>query len=146
MSVARSIVLPAYNEEAYIEEMVARCVTALDRKQDSSKILVIDNCSTDRTAEIVDKLHEGDARIRIIRHETNKLYAGSCQTGAHNSVGERVFIMDSDGQINPEEIWKFDAELDKGFDVVFGKRIQRAAIHAGAYGVQDLLVASTRAH
>lgn len=125
MAVDRSVVLPAYNEQEYISEMVDRCVKALEKRPGSFEVIVIDNCSTDRTADIVDEIHSHDERVRVIRHDVNKLYAGSCQTGARNSEGERVFILDSDGQIDPEEIWNFDAELDKGKDVVFGRRVER---------------------
>ena len=125
MSVMRSVVLPAYNEDAYIEEMVARCVKAMERSADPFEIIVVDNCSTDATASLVDAVHERDSRIRVVRHEVNKLYAGSCQTGTKESRGERIFILDSDGQIDPEEIWKFDAALAEGDDIVFGRRVNR---------------------
>ena len=124
-SISRSVVLPAYNEEGYIAEMVGRCVRVMEKHEDPFEIIVVDNCSTDSTAAIVDRLHQDDSRIRVIRHETNKLYAGSCQTGADNATGDRIFILDSDGQIDPEEIWKFDAGLDEGNDIVFGRRVER---------------------
>jgi glycosyltransferase involved in cell wall biosynthesis len=125
MSVMRSVVLPAYNEEAYIEEMVSRCVKAMERSSDPFEIIVVDNCSVDSTASIVDRIHERDPRVRVVRHEVNRLYAGSCHTGTNESTGERIFILDSDGQIDPEEIWKFDAALAEGNDIVFGRRVDR---------------------
>jgi glycosyltransferase involved in cell wall biosynthesis len=123
--IARSVVLPAYNESEYISEMVDRCVRVMEKREDSFEIIVVDNCSTDNTAVIVEGIHEIDPRVRVIRHEVNKLYAGSCLTGAKQSKGERIFIMDSDGQIDPDEIWNFDAQLDAGNDIVFGRRVER---------------------
>ncbi len=125
LAVDRSVVLPAYNEQEYISEMVDRCVKALEQRPGTFEVIVIDNCSTDRTAGIVDEIHARDSRVRVIRHETNKLYAGSCQTGASNAEGEHIFILDSDGQIDPQEIWAFDAKLDEGNDIVFGRRVDR---------------------
>ncbi len=125
MPAMRSVVLPAYNEAGYIDQMLRRTVRSLERRAEPFEIIVVDNCSTDDTAAIADRFRQSDRRIRVVRHEVNRLYAGSCQTGARASHGDRVFILDSDGQIDPEDIWGFDAALDGGLEVVFGKRIER---------------------
>jgi glycosyltransferase involved in cell wall biosynthesis len=122
----RSIVLPAYNESGYIEEMIARTIRAGEQRSDPFEVIVVDNASTDDTAAIVEKLAAQDARIRLIRHPENRLYAASCMSGTKAAKGERVFILDSDGQHPPSDIWKFDEAIDQGFDVVFGWRVKRA--------------------
>ncbi len=130
----RSIILPAFNESGYIQEMVHRTIAACERAADPFEILVIDNASRDDTAAIVERMAAADPRVRLLRHETNRLYAGSCLTGVKASSGDRVFILDSDGQHPPVDIWKFDAKLDEGHDLVFGWRRQRAE------GVQRLVM------
>ena len=122
----RSVILPAYNESGYIAEMVRRTVEACERSADPFEVLVIDNASQDDTAAIVERLAAADGRIRLLRHDTNRLYAGSCLTGVRAARGDHIFILDSDGQHPPSDIWKFDAALASGFDLVFGWRHERA--------------------
>ena len=124
-SVGRTIVLPAYNEEGFIEDMVRLSIKAAEERQDSFEIIVVDNASTDRTAALVEALARDDSRVRLIRHSENRLYAGSCASGCEAAKGERVFILDSDGQHPPTDIWKFDEKLDEGYDLVFGHRTHR---------------------
>ena len=122
----RSIVLPAYNESGYIAQMVAETIRAAAMREDPFEVIVVDNASTDDTAGIVERLARADSRISLIRHPENRLYAMSCLSGTKAAKGERVFILDSDGQHPPTDIWKFDAKLDEGADFVFGWRVKRA--------------------
>jgi glycosyltransferase involved in cell wall biosynthesis len=125
-TVLRSIILPAYNESGYIAEMVAQTIRAGELRSDPFEVIVVDNASTDETALIVERLAQADSRITLIRHPENRLYAMSCLTGTKAAKGDRVFILDSDGQHPAADIWKFDAKLDEGADFVFGWRVKRA--------------------
>ncbi len=122
----RSFVLPAYNEAGYIATMIERTIAAGELRPDPFEVIVVDNASTDDTVSIVDRMASRDPRVRLIRHPENRLYAASCLTGAKESLGDRVFILDSDGQHDPVDIWKFDSKLDQGYDFVFGWRTERA--------------------
>jgi len=122
----RSIVLPSYNEAGYIAEMIDRTIEAGEDRSDPFEVIVVDNASKDDTAAIVEKLAQSDSRIRLIRHPENRLYAASCLSGSKAARGERVFVLDSDGQHAPSDIWKFDAKLDEGHDLVFGWRVERS--------------------
>ena len=124
--VVRTIVLPAYNEEGFIAEMIRLSLQAGEKSNDAFEVIVIDNASTDNTAKIVTDIGAQDERVRLVSHPENRLYAGSCRSGIEAARGERVFILDSDGQHSPDDIWKFDARLLEGFDLVFGRRTQRA--------------------
>jgi glycosyltransferase involved in cell wall biosynthesis len=121
----RSVILPAYNESGYIEQMVHRTVDALSVRDDEFEVIVVDNASEDDTSDIVRRMSEHDERIKLIRHPENRLYAASCLTGTKASKGDRIFILDSDGQHSPDDLWNFDRVLDEGFDVVFGWRKER---------------------
>jgi glycosyltransferase involved in cell wall biosynthesis len=122
----RTIGLPAYNEAGYIAEMVGRALRAGEMRCDPFEVIVVNNASTDDTAKIVDDIARRDPRVRLISHPENRLYAASCYTATKAAKGDRIFILDSDGQHPPEDIWKFDAKLDEGYDIVFGWRTQRA--------------------
>lgn len=122
----RTVVLPAYNESEFIEEMLDWTITAMEQRSDPFEIIVVDNASTDNMSEIVEKRAASDERIRLIVHNENRLYAGSCLTGTKAAHGERIFILDSDGQHDPADVWTFDAALDEGYGIVFGWRKQRS--------------------
>lgn len=122
----RTIVLPAYNESGYIAEMVRRTVDTAASRPDPFEVIVVNNASIDDTAAIVERLAAEDSRIRLINHPENRLYAASCLSGTKAARGDRIFIMDSDGQHPPSDIWLFDAKLDEGYDLVFGWRRRRA--------------------
>jgi len=122
----RSIVLPAFNESGYIAEMIAQTIRAGEQRSDPFEIIVVDNASTDSTVAIVEEMAQRDPRVRLIRHPDNRLYAMSCLSGTKAAKGDRVFILDSDGQHPAADIWKFDAKLDAGADFVFGWRVKRA--------------------
>jgi glycosyltransferase involved in cell wall biosynthesis len=122
----RTIILPAFNESGYIAEMVARAIIAGEMRPDPFEIIVVNNASADATAAIVAAIAVKDPRVRLISHPENRLYAASCLTGAKAAQGERIFILDSDGQHPAEDLWKFDEKLDAGNDLVFGWRRRRA--------------------
>lgn len=63
-----SIGMPLYNEERYIRDSLA---AILAQDYGNLEIIISDNCSTDRTADICSELSRGDGRVRILRHETN---------------------------------------------------------------------------
>ncbi|MGH9895221.1 MAG: glycosyltransferase family 2 protein, partial [bacterium] len=114
-TVVRSVVLPAYNEETYIKTMVERTIRACEARTDPFEVIVVDNASSDSTPFIVSQIALDDSRVRLIRHPDNKLYAGSCATGAGAARGDRVFIIDSDGQHDPADVWVIDQKLDQGY-------------------------------
>lgn len=121
----RSIILPAFNESGYIAEMIARALKAGQLRTDPFEIIVVNNASTDATAATVAAIAAREPRVTLISHPENRLYAASCLTGTRAARGERIFILDSDGQHPPEDVWKFDARLELGDDIVFGWRRRR---------------------
>lgn len=140
----RSIILPAFNEQEHIAEMVAGCLRAGSARADPVEVIVVDNASADDTARIVKEIAGADKRVRLITHPENRLYAGSCLTGTRAARGDRLFIIDSDGQHPPEDMWAFDAQLEAGFDVVFGWRRQRQESR-GRVLLSHVLTAACRA-
>lgn len=125
LPILRTIVLPACNEAGYIAEMIRRSIQAGEGRPDPFEVIIVNNASTDNTAEIVEAIARQDSRVCLISHPENRLYAASCLTGTRAARGDRIFILDSDGQHPPKDIWKFDAKLNEGYDIVFGWRRQR---------------------
>jgi glycosyltransferase involved in cell wall biosynthesis len=119
-----SVFFPCYNEAGNIERVVNEAVSILENLQADFEIIVVDDGSSDRTSEIVNKINEKDSRIRLVRHKQNKGYGAALQSGFKASTKELIFYSDGDGQFDLKEITKL---LDKigDCDIVSGYRINR---------------------
>lgn len=93
-----TLALPAYNEEENIQEVLAQCVASLTTLPHTWELLVIDNASNDATAERVRHFSQRQPEVRLVSHESNRLYEGSCATALREARGDRIAIMDTDGQ------------------------------------------------
>ncbi len=120
-----TLVLPAYNEQDNIGSVLANSIASLERLGRTWEILVVDNHSSDNTSGVVRALVQEEPRIRLIVHDTNRLYSGSCQTALRESRGRYVAIMDSDGQFTADDLPRFLEKLQRGANLVFGWRQQR---------------------
>lgn len=117
-SVNTLIAMPAYNEEKYIGSMVLKV------RQYAGEILVIDDGSTDRTAEIA-KL----AGATVIRHKKNSGKGTAVQEILAEAIKKSIdilVILDADSQHNPEEIPALIKPIQEGYDLVIGSRRQQA--------------------
>ena len=93
-----SIVIPSYNEEASIEEVVRRVQRAAIAGVEQ-EIIVVDDGSKDRTADIVGRL----CGIRYLRHERNSGKGAAVKTGIRSSTGDLVLIQDADLEYDPND-------------------------------------------
>jgi glycosyltransferase involved in cell wall biosynthesis len=122
--VKRSVVLPVYNEEGSVARTIA-AVSAEIGGWDDCEILVCDNASTDTTVAVVDALCKKDDRIRVVTAEVNGLYAWNVGRGIREAKGERIFVLDGDGQYPPAVFHNLDAQLAAGAGLVLGHRTVR---------------------
>lgn len=120
-----SVFLPAYNEEENIKKVVTGTASVLKKIAKSWEVIVVDDGSQDKTAEIVKRLSQKDPRIRVISHPVNRGYGGALKTGFSESRYPWVAFMDSDGQFDFSEIRKFLSYTKKA-DLVLGYRMNRA--------------------
>ena len=92
-----SIVVTAYNVENYIEEALRSCI---NQTYKDLEIVVVDDCSTDSTKEIIKELIKEDPRIKLIENEVNQGAGMSRRIAIQNSTGEYILILDGDDWLN----------------------------------------------
>jgi len=116
-AVTLSVIVPAYNEEAFIGTILERLLAEPTDKE----ILVVDDGSTDRTAEIVQRF--ADRGVMLIRHEKNAGKGAAIHTALKLAKGRFVIIQDADLEYNPAEFpHLLQPLLDGQADVVYGSR------------------------
>ncbi len=121
-----SVFFPAHNEEDNIGEMLRDSLKTLTSIPEITKfeVIVVDDGSTDRTAEIVKEVIAREPRIKLVSHEKNMGYGKALQSGIKASALEYVFFTDSDLQFYFNEIKKL-IEYIPQFDVIIGYRKKR---------------------
>jgi glycosyltransferase involved in cell wall biosynthesis len=120
-----TLALPAYNEEENIIEVLEKSIESLNQLKRTWEVIVIDNHSTDRTPQKVNEFIQNNPSVRLIIHDENRLYSGSCATALREAKGRYVAIMDSDGQFSADDLPKFINKLESGSNLVFGWRKER---------------------
>ncbi|MBX7222293.1 MAG: glycosyltransferase family 2 protein [Blastocatellia bacterium] len=120
-----SAVLPAYNEEENIETAVGKLVEVLESLSfQDYEVIVVNDGSQDRTAEISERLAQENRHVRVIHHNPNKGYAEALKTGFYGAKHELVFYTDSDNQFDVKELKNFLPLIEEN-DLVCGFRIYR---------------------
>lgn len=88
-----SIIIPCYNSELFIAEAVE---SILNQDYRNFELIIIDDCSTDNSVQIINKYAESDNRIRLIKLEQNKGVANARNIGFENVKGDLISSLDSD--------------------------------------------------
>ena len=121
-----SVVIPAYNEENGIAEILDRVLSIQPGLEavgvGGPEIIVVDDGSRDRTAEIVGR-YPG---VRLIRHQTNHGYGAALKTGFYNASGELLAFLDADGTYPPEHFPELCKAALQGGELVIGSRMAGA--------------------
>ena len=115
-----SVVVPCHNEA----ENIAECVRRVPNTGAWTEIVVVDDGSTDGTAERVKEIMAGDSRVRLIVLEKNQGKASALRAGFEAARGDVLMILDADMAVTPEELPKFLTPLQEGTaDFVNGTRL-----------------------
>ena len=123
-----SVVVPCFNERETVEEAVARVLAS----PWVAEALVVDDGSTDGTAEVLAKLE--DPRLRLLVHERNAGKGAALRTGFAEATAEYVIVQDADLEYDPAEYGTMLEPLEAGLaDVVFGSRFLSGRPHRVLY-------------
>jgi glycosyltransferase involved in cell wall biosynthesis len=121
-----SLVIPMFNEEENIEHAIAWATEALERYCGEHEIIVVDDASTDRSAELVARLAAADRRVKLIRHEVNRKLGGALRSGFAAATGDLVLYMDADLPFDPDAIGPAMRALElTRADMIAGYRLDR---------------------
>jgi polyisoprenyl-phosphate glycosyltransferase len=122
-----SIICPVFNEELTIPIFYRRLQAAIAplRVHYSFELIFTDNCSTDRSREIIDALRSQSDEVQVVSLSRNFGYQASLQAGMTYAAGDAAIIIDADCEDPPEMIPQFVEKWEAGFDVVYGIRYDR---------------------
>jgi glycosyltransferase involved in cell wall biosynthesis len=119
-----SAVMPAFNEQANLEQSVGRTADALRSHARTFEIIVVDDGSRDESAAVLERLKATHPTLRVVRHPVNRGYGAAVRSGFDAARLPWVFLMDADNQFDPAEVALL---LDRAAqaDIVAGYRRHR---------------------
>lgn len=118
-----SIVIPVYNEEKTIAEIIKK-VQAVKIPDIIKEIIIVNDYSKDRSFEIITKLSKRYKNIKYYNHKENKGKGAALRTGFLHATGDYVVIQDADLEYNPEDFKRLIIPIRNGeADVVYGSRM-----------------------
>ena len=128
---AVTVVLPCYNERGHVLAEVERITRALDESELDYELFVVDDGSTDGTAELLETATAGRARIRLIRQHRNRGSGTARRIGTLRARGDIVVWTDADMTYPNERIPEFVRLLqgDRSYDQIVGSRRTEAGTH-----------------
>lgn len=120
-----SVIIPIYNEEMNLVPMNNRVVSALSPLQLQYEIIYVNDGSKDRSLPIILGLSEENSSVKYIDFSRNFGHQIAISAGLEHAKGERIVIMDGDGQDPPELIPDLINKAKEGYEVVYAKRKKR---------------------
>ncbi|WP_246804627.1 glycosyltransferase [Desulfosarcina cetonica] len=121
-----SVVIPVFNEEANLDELIRRCLAACRSAGRPFEMILVDDGSRDRSAEMLEAAAAAHPEaIKAVFLNRNYGQHAAIMAGFEQVSGEIVVTLDADLQNPPEEIPRLATTMDEGFDVVGTVRANR---------------------
>jgi glycosyltransferase involved in cell wall biosynthesis len=121
-----SIVIPLFNEDESLPELAAWIERVVNAQGYSYEVIMVDDGSTDRSWEVIEKLRQGNANIKGIKFQRNYGKSAALNEGFKASQGNVIITMDADMQDSPDEIPDlYNMIIRDGFDMVSGWKKKR---------------------
>jgi glycosyltransferase involved in cell wall biosynthesis len=118
-----SILVPVYNERTVVERSLAHVLAAPLPEDMEREVVIVDDCSTDGTAAILERIAAAEPCVRLLRHTVNQGKGAAVRTAIQNAEGDFAIIQDADLEYDPAEYPRLLRPLLDGHaDAVFGSR------------------------
>jgi glycosyltransferase involved in cell wall biosynthesis len=133
-----SVVIPMYNEEAYVERSVAAARAALEEMGGDWEIVIVDDASTDGTGARADRLAAADPRVRAIHNPVNRRLGGTLRAGYAAATKDLVFYTDADLPVDFGQLPRAVRLLEyQQADLLAGYRFDRTSegLHRALYTI-----------
>lgn len=124
-AVTISIISPAYNESENLPNLVKNITKVLASSGVQAEIIIVDDGSTDGTDKVCELIASQHLNVKVFHHKQNLGKTLAMSTGIQNAQGKYVFLFESDGQYDPQDIPQILELLKLGQDVVNGWRMIR---------------------
>jgi glycosyltransferase involved in cell wall biosynthesis len=121
-----SVFFPAYNDSGTIASLVITALKTARRLTDNLEVIIVNDGSADRTAEIADELARAYPEVRVVHHERNRGYGGALRSGFAAATRDLIFYTDGDAQYDPAELEALWGALRDDVDLVNGYKISRS--------------------
>ena len=118
-----AVLVPAFNEAENIPALITEFKALFQKYDLHGEFIIIDDGSTDGTAEKARALGAGWKPLKVVSHRRNFGKTEAMTTGAENTTCEYLILYDADLQHSPEEIPRYLAKLEQGFDIVTGRKV-----------------------
>ncbi len=122
-----SVIIPMYNETGRIHKSLPQVVDYFSQQTYLYEIIVVDDGSTDGSADLARELLAPLKNLRVLEERPNRGKGHAVKVGMLASRGKVALFLDADLSIHPSELSKFWTWLDKGYDVVIASRKMRGA-------------------
>lgn len=120
-----SIFFPTYNEEQNIQSQLKHALEVIPTLTKQFELIVVDDGSTDKTADIVKKMMKQHPQIRLVSHPNNRGYGAALKSGFMSAQYSWIFFTDADLQFNLNELHEF-IPFTAQYQAILGYRRSRA--------------------
>ena len=129
-----SILIPVYNERTVLETSIAQVLRAPLPEHMERELIMVDDCSTDGTWEILQRLDRQHEEIRLFRHEKNQGKGAAIRSALSHAEGEFTIVQDADLEYDPADYpIVLGPLLDGRADVVYGSRFKGGSANRVLY-------------
>jgi glycosyltransferase involved in cell wall biosynthesis len=120
-----SIVVPLFNEEENIHDLIAAITSSMRDYTDNYEVVIVDDGSTDNSFPLLKELARNNSHLRIVRFGINYGQTAALSAGFHHAKGNIIITMDADLQNDPADIPLLVQKIQEGYDVTSGWRKNR---------------------
>jgi dolichol-phosphate mannosyltransferase len=120
-----SIVLPVFNEEAGIQATIDTLLNYIEQQEEKYELIFVDDGSRDKSVAIIKKALAQNDHIKLVEFSRNFGHQLAITAGLEYTKGDAVVVMDADLQDPPEVIPQMIKKWHEGYQIVYGKRMQR---------------------